>query len=107
MKQAAGRYIPSFQVERFFKGVRHHWMICREHKLDELVAWGHAPTQELAEEAARNEVQDLVSGISKGGRVPNTSTHLQPNLLSRMTNKKSEVQFVRTQRRQITIRTRA
>src|SRR6266542_3186439 len=74
MKQPAGQYVLSFQAERFYKYVRYHWMVCCEHKPDELVSWGHAPTQELAEAAARNEVKDLSSGLSHRGRVSSTST---------------------------------
>ena len=84
MKQSSRQYIPSFQVERFFKGVRYHWMICCEHKPDVLVAWGHAPTRELAEEAARNEINDLSLGISKGGRATKTATTINSGFLSRM-----------------------
>ena len=72
MKNPAGRYVSSFQAERFHRDVRYHWMVCCEHKPDELVSWGHAPTQELAEAAAQNEVKDLSSGFSKGGRVAST-----------------------------------
>jgi ribulose-5-phosphate 4-epimerase/fuculose-1-phosphate aldolase len=69
MKQLPDRYISSFQAERFHKAVRFHWMVCWEKKPDELVSWGHAPTQALAEAAARDEVKDLSSGLSHGGRV--------------------------------------
>lgn len=72
MKQAPGRYVLSFQAERFHRGVRYHWMVCWEHKPDELVSWGFASTQELAEAAAREEVNDLSSGLSHGGRVTST-----------------------------------
>jgi hypothetical protein len=47
-------------------------MVCWEHKPDELVSWGFASTQELAEAAAREEVNDLSSGLSHGGRVTST-----------------------------------
>jgi hypothetical protein len=40
---------------------------------DVLVSWGHAPTQELAEQAAQNELKDLSSWLSKGGRVTGQS----------------------------------
>jgi hypothetical protein len=73
MNYTAGRYVVSFQAVRFYKGVRYHWMICFERKPDELVAWGHALTQELAEAAARDEVNNLSSGLSHGGQVPSTS----------------------------------
>jgi len=48
-------------------------MICWENNPDEMVSWGHAPTQELAETEARNEVKDLTSGLTQGGRVASTS----------------------------------
>jgi hypothetical protein len=73
MKQPSGRYVVSFQAEHFHKGRRYHWMICLEHKLDELVSWGHEPTQELAETAARNELENLSSGMTSGGRIISTS----------------------------------
>jgi hypothetical protein len=73
MKQAVGSYVVSFQAEPFHKGTRYHWMICWAQNPDELVSWGHAPTQELAEMAAQNEVKDLSSGRTQGGRVTNTS----------------------------------
>ncbi|HEY5175381.1 MAG TPA: hypothetical protein VII95_07425 [Terriglobales bacterium] len=73
MKQAVGRYVVSFQAEPFHKGTRYHWMICWAQNPDELVSWGHAPTQELAEKAAQNEVKDLSSGRTQGGRVTSTS----------------------------------
>ncbi len=69
MKQTTDRYVSSFQAMRFYKERRYHWMICRRHRPSELVSWGHADTQELAEAAARKEVKDLSSGLSKGGRV--------------------------------------
>ena len=73
MKQPSGRYVLSFQTERFHRGMRYHWMVCREHKPDELVSWGHAATRELAEASARDEVKDLSSGLSHGGRVRSAS----------------------------------
>jgi hypothetical protein len=74
MKHPAGQYVVSYQAERFHKVVRYHWMVCSEQKPDELVSWGYAPTQELAEAAARDEVKDLSSGLSQGGRVIRTNT---------------------------------
>ena len=74
MKQAADRYVVSFQSELFYKARRYHWMICRTIKPDELVSWGHAPTQELAENAAQNEVKDLSLGLTQGGQVPSQSS---------------------------------
>jgi hypothetical protein len=73
MKQAVGRYVVSFQTEHFHNGTRYHWMICRAQHPDKLVSWGHASTQELAENAAQNEVKDLSSGRTGGGRVISTS----------------------------------
>jgi hypothetical protein len=73
MSYAAGRYVVSFQAQPFRKGRSYHWMICWEHNPDELVSWGHALTQELAEAAARDEVKDLSSGMSHGGQVASTS----------------------------------
>jgi hypothetical protein len=48
-------------------------MIALARKPDELVSWGHATTAELAELAAHNEVKDLDSGLSRGGRVTKTT----------------------------------
>ena len=73
MKHAVGRFVVSFQAEPFHKGTRYHWMICRAQNPDELVSWGHAPTQELAETAAQNEIKDLSLGRTAGGRITNTS----------------------------------
>jgi hypothetical protein len=84
MNYTAGRYIVSIQAIRFYKGVRYHWMICGAQNPDQMVSWGHALTQELAEAAARDEVKNLSSGLSHGGRVISTSTsnkrtHILPN----------------------------
>ncbi len=68
MKQTP--YVVSFQKESFYKGTRFHWMVCCSNAPDQLVSWGHAPTQEMAETAAQMEVKDLSSGMSHGGRVP-------------------------------------
>ena len=73
MKKAVGRFVVSFQTEPFHKGTRYHWMICWAQNPDELVSWGHASTQDLAEKAAQNEVKDLSSGRTQGGRVINKS----------------------------------
>jgi hypothetical protein len=73
MNQTIGRYVVLFQSEPFHKGRRHHWMICWAQNPDELVSWGHAPTQELAQQAAQNELKDLSSGLSQGGRVTSES----------------------------------
>ena len=47
-------------------------MICWEDNPDVMVSWGHAPTMELAETEANNEVRDLTSGLTQGGRVAST-----------------------------------
>ena len=73
MTQSLAGYVVSFQAEPFYKRMRYHWMICRAQNLDELVSWGHAPTQELAEKAAQNQVKDLSSGLTQGGRGTGTS----------------------------------
>ncbi len=73
MNQTVGQYVVSFEAQPFRKARRYYWMICGEHDPDELVSWGNAPTQELAETAARQEVTDLSSGLSHGGQVSNTS----------------------------------
>lgn len=73
MKQKISPYVLSFQSERFYRGWRYHWMICAAWNPDELVSWGHAPTQELAETVARNEVEKLVAGLTEGGRLSGTS----------------------------------
>jgi hypothetical protein len=69
MKQSASHYVVSFQTEPYHKGTRYHWMICWAQNPDELVSWGHAPTQELAEIAAQNEIKDLSSGRTQCGRI--------------------------------------
>jgi len=68
MKKAVDPYVLSFESESVRnKQKRHHWMICLAKKPDELVSWGHAPTQELAAYEAQNERQDLLSGLTQGG----------------------------------------
>ena len=69
MTQPVGRYVVSFQAEPFHKGTRYHWMVCRAQNPNELVSWGYAPTQAMAEKAAQNAVKDLSSGLTPGGRV--------------------------------------
>lgn len=72
MNQAASPYIVSFETEGTHQRTRYHWIICGVQNPDELISWGHAPTQILAETAARNEVADLSSGLTQGGRVTST-----------------------------------
>ena len=78
MKQAIGRYIVSFQAEPFHNRTRYHWIICSARNPDKLVSWGHAPTRELAETAAGNEVKKLEAVLTQGGRLTDpgkSSTH--------------------------------
>ena len=70
---AVSPYVLSFQSQRFYRGRRCHWMICAARNPDKLVSWGHAPTRELAETAAQNEVEKLESGLTQGGRVTSAS----------------------------------
>lgn len=72
MEQHSDQYVVSLQAEPFRQGTRYHWMVCRAQAPDELVSWGHAPTQERAEAAARTEVGDLRSGLSQGGQAGGT-----------------------------------
>lgn len=74
-KHSVRSYVLNFQAEPalYHRGTRYHWMICSAHNPDELVSWGYAPTQELAETAARRELQDLDAGRTQGGRVTKTS----------------------------------
>ena len=69
MKQPSGRYVVMVQAQPFRKGRRYYWIVYREHNPDELVSWGNAPTQELAEMAAMIEITNLASGLSHGGQV--------------------------------------
>jgi len=71
-KHQANSYILSYQAERFHQGKRYYWMICGSQNPDQLISWGHAATQEEAEKAARDEVSDLSSGLTQGGRVTTT-----------------------------------
>ena len=66
-------YVLTFQEESFHHKTRYHWMVCGAQNPDQLVSWGHAPTQELAAAAARDEVNDLSSGLSQGGQVTSTT----------------------------------
>jgi hypothetical protein len=75
MEQALGLYVTSLQVDHLQGGrVRHHWMVCKENELDDLVSWGHAPTRQLAAAPAREEIGDLSNGLSRGGRVRSPCT---------------------------------
>ena len=70
MKKAVDPYVLSFESESVRnKQKRHHWMICSAKSPDKLVSWGHAPTHELAESEAGNELKDLLLGTTQGGHV--------------------------------------
>jgi hypothetical protein len=75
MKKAVDPYVLSFDSESVryrqqrHQQNRHHWMICLAKSPDKLVSWGHAPTHELADSEARNELKDLLSGLTQGGHV--------------------------------------
>jgi hypothetical protein len=69
MADVTASYVFSIQLEHFHKATRFHWMVCSAHNPDRLVSWGHAPSQELAEAEARNEINDLCCGLTQGGRV--------------------------------------
>jgi len=69
MKQPSGRYVVTVQAQPFRKGRHYYWIVYWEHNTDELVSWGNAPTQELAEMAALIEVTNLHSGLSRDGQV--------------------------------------
>jgi hypothetical protein len=70
MKQYVRAYVLEFQAEpsRFRKAMRYHWMVSLAQNPDEMISWGFAATSELAEVAAHNEVRDLESGATQGGR---------------------------------------
>lgn len=74
MDQPPGQYVVLYESQTLRKGTRrYYWMICGESNPDELISWGHAPTQEMAETAARQEVIDLSSGLSRGGQLASIS----------------------------------
>ena len=62
---ADNSYVLSFDAERLYRRYRYHWMIRSVQNPDELVSWGYAPTRELAESAAGNEVNKLESASPK------------------------------------------
>jgi hypothetical protein len=64
-----GQYVVSIQAQPFRGKTRFHWIICLQDLPDELISWGHATSQAMAEAEAANEVRDLVSGLTEGGRV--------------------------------------
>ena len=56
------------------KKKRFHWMICLSKQPDFLLSWGYAPTYQVAEHEAKNELESLVSGVAPSGRVASTVT---------------------------------
>ena len=82
MKKPIDPYVLSFESESVrIKKKRHHWKISLAKRPDELVSWGHAPTHELAESKARNELNDLLSGLTQGGYV-SQQNHAVPSARS-------------------------
>ena len=74
MHNANAQYVFSIHVERFYSTLRYHWTICAAKSPDRIVSWGHAASHELAETAVRNEIRDLSSGLTQGGRVGDGKT---------------------------------
>lgn len=62
-------YVLSFDCERYHQGQRHYWVISTAQNPDELVAWGHAPTRELAERGAGHELDRLLARLARGKAV--------------------------------------
>lgn len=79
MPKAPATYVFSIQVEHFHRGLRFHWVVCSTQNPDRLVSWGHAPSRELAEQAAQDEIEDLRSGRTAGG--PVRSTRLRTEII--------------------------
>ena len=69
MPNANAQYVFSIHAEPFYRALRYHWTICAAQCPDRIVSWGHAASHELAETAAQNEIRDLSSGLTQGGRV--------------------------------------
>lgn len=69
MNHEPGRYVVSIQPQPFRRKTRYYWTICGDQNPDVMISWGHAETQALAETEAGNEVRDLLSGLTQGGRV--------------------------------------
>lgn len=72
MPKVSVQYVFAIQAERFYKTLRYHWTICAAQSPDLIVSWGHAASRELAETEAQNEIKDLSSGLTQGGRVGET-----------------------------------
>lgn len=69
VSKRVANYTISIERQRFYEGHRYHWTICSIDCPDELISWGHAPTQELAEVIAQSAAEKLESGLTQGGRV--------------------------------------
>lgn len=67
MPDTPATYVFSIQLEHFHNSLRFHWIICSTQNPDRLVSWGHAPSRELAEAAAQEEMEDLRYGRTLGG----------------------------------------
>jgi hypothetical protein len=76
MPNAPAQYLFSIHAERFYRTLRYHWTICAAQSPDRIVSWGHAASHELAETAAQNEIRDLSSGLTQGGRVGDSKATL-------------------------------
>lgn len=76
MPETAMSYVFSVQLERYHKSMRFHWVICSRLNPDQMVSWGHASSRELAEAAVQEEMEDLRSGRTLGGRVRNKKTQV-------------------------------
>jgi hypothetical protein len=72
MPDTPATYKFSIQSEHVHKTLRFHWIIFLAQNPDTLVSWGHAPSQELAEAAVQDEMEDLRSGRTSGGQVRST-----------------------------------
>jgi hypothetical protein len=59
-----GPYTVSFNSERHYQRLRHHWLIFKVETPDELVSWGHASTRRLAELAAQEALAKLLEGCT-------------------------------------------
>ena len=74
-KPAVDSFVLSFEEQSLRnKKKRHHWVICSTTNPDLLVSWGYASTHEVAEIEAMNELEDLASGRTQGGRVASSIT---------------------------------
>lgn len=68
-KRLRDAYVIKVEAARFYRQRRYYWTVCRAAQPEELVSWGDASSQEEAAETARNEVSDLMAGLSDGGHL--------------------------------------